>query len=101
MTTARIGALLAQAPVVDGHNDLAWRLRTEYRYDLDLDEDLSVTGLHTDIPRLRAGGIGAQFWSVFVPCALEGTTAVSATLEQIDAVRHLVARYHDTLAPAT
>src|SRR6266511_764692 len=69
MSPDRIAGLLAHAPVFDGHNDLAWELRRRVRYDfeaLDIAGDLSATGLHTDIPRLRAGGVGAQFWSVYV-----------------------------------
>lgn len=98
--TDRIAALLAQAPVVDGHNDLPWALRHRVRYDLDaldIAGDLSATGLHTDLPRLRRGGVGAQFWSVFVPCSLAGGAAVTATLEQIDAVYRLTERYPDDL----
>src|ERR1700724_1854037 len=89
--SARIRALLQETPVVDGHNDLAWMLRTRFEYDLDavdLSRDQSATGLHTDIPRLRRGGLGAQFWSVFVPCSLGGA-AVTAALEQIDAVHRI------------
>src|SRR3981189_3302687 len=98
----RIRALLQEAPVFDGHNDLAWVLRTRFGDDLDaVDLSLaqSATGLHTDIPRLRRGGLGAQFWSVFVPCSLGGATAVTATPEQIDAVARLVARFPDHPAP--
>jgi membrane dipeptidase len=93
---ARIEALLADAPVIDGHNDLPWAVRGRTRYDLcdlDIATDLTATGLHTDIPRLRAGGVGAQFWSVFVPCGLAGEAAVTATLEQIDFVYQFAARY--------
>ena len=93
---ARIQALLATAPVIDGHNDLPWEVRGRTRYDLtdlDISTDLTATGLHTDIPRLRAGGVGAQFWSVYVPCRLAGDSAVAATLEQIDFVYQLAARY--------
>ncbi|GGT35538.1 dipeptidase [Streptomyces purpureus] len=99
---ARARALLAEHPVVDGHNDLPWALREQVRYDLDR-RDLATdqTGrLHTDIPRLRAGGVGAQFWSVYVRSDLAGDRAVSATLEQIDAVDQLLARYPADLAPA-
>ncbi|WP_030813925.1 dipeptidase [Streptomyces sp. NRRL S-337] len=91
--------LLTRWPVVDGHNDLPWALREQVRYDLDrrdIATDQSAT-LHTDLPRLRAGGVGAQFWSVYVRADYAGDTAVSATLEQIDAVRQLVARYPDAL----
>ncbi|MFG2882518.1 dipeptidase [Streptomyces sp. NPDC048297] len=93
-------ALLREFPVVDGHNDLPWALREKAGYDLDR---LDVAGhqhehLHTDIPRLRAGGVGAQYWSVYVPA--EQPDPVAATLEQIDCVRQLLDRYQADLAPA-
>ncbi|MGW1514841.1 dipeptidase [Streptomyces sp. NPDC002394] len=94
--------LLAGHPVVDGHNDLPWALREHVRYDLDrmdIASDQSAS-LHTDLARLRAGGVGAQFWSVYVPCRLAGDDAVSATLEQIDIVDQLLDRYAADLAPA-
>ncbi|WP_405459218.1 dipeptidase [Streptomyces sp. NBC_00101] len=87
--------LLAVHPVVDGHNDLPWALREQVGYDLN-DRDLAQdqTGLlHTDLPRLRAGGVGAQFWSVYVRSDLSGDAAVSATLEQIDIVGEMQTRY--------
>ncbi|MEU0280417.1 dipeptidase [Streptomyces sp. NPDC006195] len=95
-------ALLADFPVVDGHNDLPWALREHVRYDLDrldIADDLSGT-LHTDIPRLRRGGVGAQFWSVYVRADMAGDDAVSATLEQIDVVGRLLARYPGDLSRA-
>ncbi|MER7536234.1 dipeptidase [Streptomyces sp. NPDC097704] len=94
--------LLAGHPVVDGHNDLPWALREHVRYDLDrMDIGADQTGaLHTDLARLRAGAVGAQFWSVYVPCELTGDHAVSATLEQIDIVDQLLDRYAGELAPA-
>ncbi|MDQ0787384.1 dipeptidase [Streptomyces sp. B3I8] len=92
--------LLREFPVVDGHNDLPWALREQVRYDLDARD---IAGdrhehLHTDIPRLRAGGVGAQFWSVYVRSDLPG--AVTATLEQIDCVRQLIDRHPDALRAA-
>ncbi|MET9545521.1 dipeptidase [Streptomyces sp. NPDC006627] len=95
-------ALLAEFPVVDGHNDLPWALREKAGYDLDrLDIAADQTGhLHTDIARLRAGGVGAQFWSVYVRTDLAGDAAVSATLEQIDCVEQLLSRYPADLARA-
>lgn len=96
---ARARELLAVHPVVDGHNDLPWALREQVRYDIDqrdISTDQSAT-LHTDIPRLRAGGVGAQFWSVYVRSSMAGDDAVSATLEQIDIVRQLADRYPDDL----
>jgi membrane dipeptidase len=52
--------------------------------------------MHTDIPRLRAGGVGGQFWSVYVPTKLSGPEAVQATVEQIDVVHRMCARYPET-----
>ncbi|MFI1397303.1 dipeptidase [Streptomyces sp. NPDC020681] len=100
LTRAR--ELLAAHPVVDGHNDLPWALREHVRYDLDrLDIAADQRGrLHTDIPRLRTGGVGAQFWSVYVRSDMAGEDAVSATLEQIDGVRQLLERYPADLARA-
>ncbi|TQJ53538.1 dipeptidase [Streptomyces sp. NBC_00080] len=92
--------LLREFPVVDGHNDLPWALREQVRYDL---EARDIAGhqqahLHTDIPRLRAGGVGAQYWSVYVRADLPD--AVPATLEQIDCVRRLIARHPRDLRAA-
>ncbi|MFD4699607.1 dipeptidase [Streptomyces niveus] len=94
--------LLEDFPVVDGHNDLPWALREQVRYDLDRRDiaDDQSAHQHTDIPRLRAGGVGAQFWSVYVRSDMAGDTAVSATLEQIDVVGRLIARYPADLAAA-
>ncbi|MGW2513209.1 dipeptidase [Streptomyces scopuliridis] len=95
-------ALLADFPLVDGHNDLPWALREQVRYDLDrldIADDLSGK-LHTDIPRLRRGGVGGQFWSVYVRSDMAGDDAVSATLEQIDVVGRLLARYPGDLSRA-
>lgn len=88
--------------MVDGHNDLPWAMRSHVRYDLDaLDPAGDLSGvLHTDLNRLLAGGIGAQFWSVYVPSSLAGDRAVAATLEQIDFVRAMIARYPDRLRAA-
>ncbi|WP_410538309.1 dipeptidase [Streptomyces sp. KL2] len=99
---ARARALLEAHPVADGHNDLPWALREQVAYDLDRRDiagDQSAH-LHTDIPRLRAGGVGAQFWSVYVRTDLTGDAAVSACLEQIDVVRRLADRHPADLRPA-
>ncbi|MET7852144.1 dipeptidase [Streptomyces avermitilis] len=93
-------ALLAEFPVVDGHNDLPWALREQVRYDLDA-RDIATdqsAHLHTDLARLRAGGVGAQYWSVYVRSDLPG--ALTATLEQIDCVRQLIARHPQHLRGA-
>ncbi|HEY3535539.1 MAG TPA: dipeptidase [Pedococcus sp.] len=94
MTTAdRVAALLRSHPVVDGHNDLLWEARQRVGYDFDRLDIAGECPTHTDLPRLRRGGVGGQFWSVFVPASLAGDDAVSATLEQVDAGHQMVARY--------
>jgi membrane dipeptidase len=94
--------LLDRHPVVDGHNDLPYAARELAGYDWDrLDISRPGQPTHTDLPRLREGGVGAQFWSVFVPASLQGDAAVAATLEQVDAVLELVRRYPDDLSLAT
>ncbi len=89
--------------LIDGHNDLAWAMRQQYDADLGaVDLTQIVPDLHTDLARLDAGGVGGQFWSVYVPPDLfAGAAAVVATLEQIDFVRRLVTRYPDRLVLAT
>jgi membrane dipeptidase len=90
----RARKLLSRVPLLDGHNDLPWALREAGCAGLDgpdLSEPVSFT--QTDLPRLAAGGVGAQFWSVYVPPALAGEAAVAATLEQIDLVRRMIRRY--------
>ena len=91
-------ALLRHSPLVDGHNDLAWALRDAGSQDLagtDLAGPVGFT--HTDLPRLAGGGVGAQFWSVYVPVSLAGEAAVAVTLEQIDFVHRMAGRYPDRL----
>ena len=89
--------LLAETILVDGHNDLPWAIRLHpaapgevAAYDLRG----TVPG-HTDLARLRAGGVGAQFWSVYVPG--EGSGFAKTQLEQIDIARRVIARYPETL----
>jgi membrane dipeptidase len=101
LTRAR--ALHRDTPLIDGHNDYPWALREQNaERDLDkLDIRMPQPKIHTDIPRLRQGGVGGQFWSVFVPATLQGGSAVTATLEQIDVVHRMVRKYPDTFELAT
>ena len=99
---ARARALHKQTPLIDGHNDYPWALR-----ELDPGRDLEkaeiskpVPTLMTDIPRLRQGGVGGQFWSVYTPSAMHGKEAVRATLEQIDIVHRMARRWPETFAMA-
>lgn len=100
---ARVDRILAATPLIDGHNDLPWELRARSKgvlASIDLRSDTTKlpvpeggAPLMTDIPRLRAGHVGGQFWSVWVPTELKGNEAVQATLEQIDLVKRMVATY--------
>ncbi|HKV10485.1 MAG TPA: dipeptidase [Thermoanaerobaculia bacterium] len=103
---ARAKKLLREVPLIDGHNDLPWAYRERVKNQLgklDLRSDTSKLEppMHTDIPRLREGGIGGQFWSVYVPADLKGPEATRAVLEQIDVVYRLAERYPDTFEVAT
>ncbi len=89
-------------PVLDGHNDLPWHHRELAGYDLDAcDISRPQPRLHTDLPRMRAGGLAAQLWSVWVPCSLQGEEAVRATHEQIDFVEALTRRYEEMVPART
>jgi membrane dipeptidase len=101
---ARIDRILAQTPLIDGHNDLPWEIRIRFASKLeglDLKSDTSKLpspeeggiGLMTDIPRMRAGRMGGQFWSVWIPSSIVGPAAVQTTLEQMDLVKRLAERY--------
>ncbi len=100
---ARAKAIHKQVPLIDGHNDYPWALReNNAERDLDkLDIRTPQPKLMTDIPRLRAGGVGGQFWSVYIPVTIQGPAAVVATLEQIDIVHRMVRKYPDTFELAT
>ena len=102
MSAELLTGVLAEHPVWDGHNDLPWAMRDLVGYDMER-IDVAARGerTHTDLPRLREGGVGAQFWSVFVPAQLAGDAAVTATLEQVDFVRRMTDRYAAELALAT
>ena len=95
---ARIDRILRRTPLIDGHNDLPWEIRDNHgnnldTLDLNADTRRITPPLHTDIPRLRQGRVGAQFWSVYVPATLKGPDATRAVFEQIDLTRRMVARY--------
>src|SRR5436190_15281195 len=91
-----------EAILVDGHNDLPWQYRE--KKDLSfatIDIAKPQPRLHTDIPRLRKGGVGAQFWSAYVPAETrKDHAAVKMTLEQIDVIHRFVKRYPGTFERA-
>jgi len=111
--TARVDHVLARVPLIDGHNDLPWEIRERFGNAAGVDlsastanlpptaqADEAQTALMTDVPRLRAGHVGAQFWSVWIPPTVTGPAAVKMTIEQIDLVRTMVARYPKDLQMA-
>mgnify|MGYP001200165314 CR=1 FL=1 len=89
--------LHTRVPLIDGHNDLPWRYREMANRAISaIDISEPQPQLHTDISRLRQGGVGGQFWSVFVPASLDSSQHVSATMEQIDLVYNMIRRYPET-----
>lgn len=101
----RARKLLDQVPLIDGHNDLPWEYRQRVqnhlaKIDIQTDTTKLEKPLHTDIPRLRRGGVGGQFWSVYIPAETTGAVAVQTVLEQIDVVHRLAERYPDTFEVA-
>ena len=97
---AKARKILKESPIIDGHNDVPWQYR-KHADDInaiDLAHDTSnlKPPLVTDIPRLRAGEVGGQFWSVYIPATMNGSIAVRAVLEQIDVVHQMMARWPDT-----
>ena len=98
--------ILAETPLIDGHNDLPfqYRKRVDNRLDgIDLAGDTGtlVPTMHTDIARLRRGRVGAQFWSLFLPSSIEGPGAARALFEQIDVTHRMIERYSDVFEQAT
>src|SRR5580700_5008454 len=106
----RVDQVLVQTPLIDGHNDLPWEIRERFKSDVavvglaadtrHLPLEAGQAALMTDIPRLRAGHVGAQFWSVWIPVDTQGPAAVQMTIEQIDLVKQMCARYPHDLAMA-
>jgi len=97
MVTELAREIHRSAPVFDGHNDLPWALRKSNGNVTTIDLRDQQSDFHTDIPRLRRGGVGAQFWSVYVPASTSSDNiSLSTTLEQIAVVRELTKQYSDT-----
>jgi membrane dipeptidase len=106
----RVEQVLLQTPLIDGHNDLPWEIRERFKSDVavvglaadtrHLPLEAGQAALMTDIPRLRAGHVGAQFWSVWIPVGTPGFEAVQMTLEQIDLVKRMSAQYPADFAMA-
>ena len=96
--------VLATTPLIDGHNDLPWAIKESPEAPMDVDapgNDLRRrTAFHTDIERLRAGMVGGQFWSVYIPFESTAVGAAKTQLEQIDIALQIIARYPDVFEQA-
>jgi membrane dipeptidase len=90
--------MLSRFPLIDGHNDLPWEIREKFALD-PVAAGLTgrVESTQTDIPRLVEGGVGGQFWSVYVPATLAGDAAVTTVFEQVDLVHRMIAAYPNRL----
>jgi membrane dipeptidase len=100
---ARARRILRTTPLIDGHNDLAWRIRQDKNASHDVDAyDLRLTTPgHTDLARMKEGMIGAQFWSVYIPGEIKDSGYARVQLEEIDIARRFIAKYPGRLAFAT
>lgn len=85
--------LMSQTPLIDGHNDLPWQLRKTFNNQLSKVDLYTLTNTHTNIPKIKEGRLGAQFWSAYVPCESQYKDAVRQTLEQIDVVHRMCHKY--------
>jgi len=99
---ARARRVLSQTPLIDGHNDLPWRIREDSiaRGNVDAYDLRKHTPGHTDLDRLKKGMVGAQFWSVYTPGEFPDSGYARVQLEQIDIARRVIAKYPDRLALA-
>jgi membrane dipeptidase len=95
----RARRLLRSSPVIDGHNDLPWEVRTFQQAPGDVSAyDLTRrTPGHTDLARLKEGGVGGQFWSIYIPGDIRDSGYARVQLEQFDIAKRIIARYPDNL----
>ncbi len=101
---ARIDRILKRTPLIDGHNDLPWALREDFKLSvegLESGTNQRTPPLMTDMQRLRQGRVGGQFWSVFITGTITGDQAIRTTIEQIDAARRIIDAYPQHLALAS
>ncbi|KAF1392761.1 hypothetical protein PFLUV_G00031420 [Perca fluviatilis] len=93
--------LMSETPLIDGHNDLPWQLRKQFNNELNKVDLYTLETTHTNIPKIKEGRLGAQFWSAYVPCETQYKDAVRQTLEQIDVVHRMCEKYPETFMFAT
>ena len=103
-TMARIDRILKRTPLIDGHNDLPWALRDDYKLrveGLESGTELRDPPLMTDMRRMREGRVGGQFWSVYITGTVTGDEAIRTTIEQVDAAHRIIQAYPQHLELAT
>ncbi|XP_029951255.1 dipeptidase 1-like [Salarias fasciatus] len=88
--------LMSETPLIDGHNDLPWQFRKQFNNQISKVDLNTLSTTHTNIPKIKAGRLGAQFWSAYVPCDTQYKDAVRQTLEQIDVVHRMCNKYPET-----
>ncbi|XP_060924614.1 dipeptidase 1 [Limanda limanda] len=93
--------LMSETPLIDGHNDLPWQLLKKFNNELNLVDLNTLESTHTNIPKIKEGRLGAQFWSAYVPCETQYKDAVRQTLEQIDVIHRMCQKYPETFMFAT
>ncbi|KAM9366977.1 dipeptidase 1 [Symphorus nematophorus] len=93
--------LMSETPLIDGHNDLPWQLRKQFNNQLNKVDLNTLETTHTNIPKIKEGRLGAQFWSAYVPCDTQYKDAVRQTLEQIDVIHRMCQKYPETFMFAT
>ncbi|XP_076594124.1 dipeptidase 1 [Chaetodon auriga] len=93
--------LMSETPLIDGHNDLPWQLRKQFNNELNKVDLNKLNTTHTNIPKIKEGRLGAQFWSAYVPCDTQYKDAVRQTLEQIDVVHRMCQKYPENFMFAT
>uniref|UniRef100_A0A8C2YX07 Dipeptidase n=1 Tax=Cyclopterus lumpus TaxID=8103 RepID=A0A8C2YX07_CYCLU len=93
--------LMSETPLIDGHNDLPWQLRKQFNNELNKVNLNTLETTQTNIPKIKEGRLGAQFWSAYVPCETQFKDAVRQTLEQIDVVHRMCQKYPETFMFAT
>uniref|UniRef100_A0A8C9XZ09 Dipeptidase n=1 Tax=Sander lucioperca TaxID=283035 RepID=A0A8C9XZ09_SANLU len=93
--------LMSETPLIDGHNDLPWQLRKQFNNELNKVDLYTLKTTHTNIPKIKEGRLGAQFWSAYVPCETQYKDAVRQTLEQIDVIHRMCEKYPETFMFAT
>uniref|UniRef100_A0A8C6S494 Dipeptidase n=1 Tax=Neogobius melanostomus TaxID=47308 RepID=A0A8C6S494_9GOBI len=92
----RAHKLMSETPLIDGHNDLPWQMRKQFNNQLSKVDLNTFNETHTNIPKIKAGRLGAQFWSAYVPCDTQYKDAVRQTFEQIDVIHRMCQKYPDT-----